>query len=77
MCCCSMSSVTTKRPEPKRPELTEIPRGPRPVPRLRPVEAAPEAASERLEPAGDETPAPAAAGKKPKREIPPYLRVIK
>jgi hypothetical protein len=63
--------------EAKQPEVSEIPRGPRPVPRLRPVETE---ASDRLEPGGAETPAPAAQvapGKKPKREIPPYLKVIK
>jgi hypothetical protein len=69
-------------PAAKRPEVTEVPRGPRPVPRLRPVEARDtpieEEGAERREPSGEETPvAPATGGKKPKREIPPYLRVIK
>lgn len=71
------------QPAAKRPELSEVPRGPRPVPRLRPVEArdtpVDDLEGERREPSGgEETPvAPAAGGKKPKREIPPYLRVIK
>src|SRR5262249_5573030 len=45
-------------------------------PTLQPV---PAAQPERRAPEGGETPTPgpAGAGKKPKREIPPYLRVIK
>ncbi len=80
-----LAAVTSERPPareedaPAKPAEAERPKGPRAVPSLA---AAPEPSSEAPEqkPDGEGAPpaaTPSPAGGKKKREIPPYLRVIK